>query len=237
MLSQSAFARTASSFLRQEPTVFIVTGDPLVSRVLQAALKSDRVRIEPHGSVFGFLKTCDPQRPGCLVWDAGVPGLSDRELMVQLERQKIRLPVIFISDSADTASVVRALKAGVLNYLDKPLERQSLWEAIHEALAIDADNRARRRRSARIRQRVEQLTPGEKEVLAALLEGSSNRQIADALGRSVRTIEERRAKLMKKMRARNLPELVRMVMAAENGSVCRLSLRESDGTFAERKAT
>jgi len=105
---------------------------------------------------------------------------------------------------------------GAVNYLEKPLSPRALGEAITEALACDVQRRARMRRAARIRGRLAQLTTGETEVLRMLLDGSSNRQIADLLRLSVRTIEVRRAKLMKKMKARSLPDLVRLVLFAES---------------------
>lgn len=203
--------------IHEEPTIFAVTADRLLSGPLQTVAKSRRVRLQQHESAAAFFRAYDPKQPGCLIWDTAVDGPGERNLFERLARRKIRLPVVFVSDAVDMATIVTAMKAGALNYLQKPPEREAIWQAVSEAVAWDAQNRVRLRRAAKIRRRLGLLSPGESEVLELLLEGSSNREIAGTLGLSVRTIEVRRAKLMKKMKARSLPELVRLAIAAENG--------------------
>lgn len=203
--------------IHEEPMIFLVASDRLVSGPVQTVAKSRRVRLQLHESASGFFRACDPKQPGCLIWDTAVEGPNDRDLLDRLARRKIRLPVIFVSGTADVATAVRAMKAGALNYLEKPPPREAIWEAVCEAMAWDAENRLRLRRAAKVRRRLGLLSSGENEVLQMLLEGISNREIADALGLSVRTIEVRRAKLMKKMKAQSLPDLVRLAIAAENG--------------------
>jgi FixJ family two-component response regulator len=201
----------------EAPTVYVVAGDRPLGRSIQAALKSHHVKLEMHGSAKAFFEACDPKQSGCLVWDTAVGGPDDRQLLRWLAENKIHLPVILVSESADVATVVRAMKAGAQNYLAKPIDGEAVWEAVCEATAWDRENRVHLCRVTRICRRLGQLTPGEYDVLELLLDGGSNRQIADALGVSVRTIEVRRAKLMKKMKARSLPELVRLVIVAEDG--------------------
>jgi len=200
-----------------DPTLFLVGHAPEVARPLRAALKPHRVKMVGHRSAEAFFEACEPTRPGCLVWDLSVHGPGAGELFELLAQHRIRLPVIFVSEKTDAASVVEAMKAGALNFLEKPLQQDALWEPIREAFARDGENRAQARRLAGVRRRISRLSPGERAVLERLLRGDSNRDMADALGLSVRTIEVRRAKLMKKMKARSLAELVRMALTAENG--------------------
>ena len=151
------------------------------------------------------------------MWDEALPGPRGEELFDQLAERKIRLPVILVSDKARASVIVRAMRAGALNYLEKSTPRAALWEAVLEAMETDAENRTRRRRVRKVRRRLSGLTPGERQVRERGLGGGSNREIAEALDVSTRTVEVRRAKLMNKMRAGSLAELVRFALAAENG--------------------
>lgn len=201
---------------QDEPTVFFVGNDPQVIRALRAALKPNPARLEVHSSPHGFFNACSPAQPGCVVWDDSAPGPSGEAVFDQLARRKIRLPVILVSAATETPLVVRAMRAGALNYLEKPASREMLQHAVHEALAHNTENRERIRRITKIERRLKQLTAGEREVLDMLLHGDSNREIAEALAVSVRAIETRRAKLMSKMKARTVAHLVRMVLTVHS---------------------
>lgn len=217
MLLSTTRPRATNLLSGKEPTVFVVAGDPALGRSIRSALNSHHLKVELFGSAKAFFTACDPKRPGCLIWDTAVGGPVDRELLRELAASEIHLPVIFVAESADMPTVVGAMKAGARDYLGKPIDGEAAWDAVCEALAWDSENRTHLREVAKIGRRLGQLTHGEHAVLELLLDGGSNRRIADALGVSVRTVEVRRAKLMKKMKAESLPELVRLVLVAENG--------------------
>lgn len=216
-LLKTARTRATNLLTHERPTVHVVAGDLPLGRSIQAVLKSHHVRVEIYGSANAFLKACGPSQSGCVIWDTAASGPRDRELLHWLSESKVYLPVVFLSNSADMATVVGAMKAGARNYLAKPIDGEAVWEAVCEALAWESDNRHRLRQMTKICRRLGELTSGEHAVLELLLDGDSNRRIADALGVSVRTVEVRRAKLMRKMKAQSLPELVRLVIVAEDG--------------------
>jgi FixJ family two-component response regulator len=204
--------------VNNQPTVFIVDGDRAARRALSARLQSMQLPFEAFASAREFLDSFDSSRPGCLLLDVGMPGLSGLELLRRLGQQRIRPPVIFISADADVPTVVRAMKAGALDFLEKSCSDQQLREAIQEALKRDADDRTQWERTARIQRRIAQLTSGERDVLKMLVQGKSNKTMAELLELSVRTIEVRRAKVMQKMKAGSLAELVRLALLAGNSS-------------------
>ncbi len=200
--------------MESEPTIFIVDDDPAVRAGLTALVRSMGLQPEAYQSAQEFLDAFDAARPGCLLIDVRMPGISGLELLEQLNHKDVPLPAIVMSAYGDVPMVVRAMKAGALNFLEKPCRDQDLWEAIQEALKWDQQHRQRLTLRARILHRLERLTPGEHAVLRLLTDGSSNKEIAEKLGLSVRTIEVRRSKLMKKMKAGSLAELVRLTFSA-----------------------
>ncbi|NLF09710.1 MAG: response regulator transcription factor [Pirellulaceae bacterium] len=197
-----------------EPTVFIVDDDPAVRQALAVLVRSMRFQAEAHESARRFLDTYDSSRPGCLLLDVRMPGISGLALLEQFSRDSVPLPVIVMSAYGDVPMVVRAMKAGALNFLEKPCRDQQLWEAIQEALKWDSQNRRHAAFRATVRDRLRRLTEGEHDVLRLLIDGMPNKTIASELNLSVRTIEVRRAKIMKKMHADSLAELIRMTLAA-----------------------
>ena len=202
--------------MSSKPTVFIVDDDPAIRRALTVRLESMDLRAEAYGSAEEFLDACDHSQPGCILLDVRLPGISGLELLGRIVRDKLHLPVIFISAHGDVPMVVQALKGGALNFLEKPCRDQQLWEAVQEALQWDMENRKQIARSTKIQQRIGRLNDGEREVLEMVLEGKSNKVIAAQLQRSVRTIEVRRSKMMEKMKAKSLVELVRLTLMAED---------------------
>jgi FixJ family two-component response regulator len=202
--------------VNNQPTVFIVDDDRASRRSLSALVESMQLPVEAFASAADFLDTFDPARPGCLLLDVLMPGSVGVEFLERLVEEEISPPVIFISASGDVPTVVRVMKAGALNFLVKPYPDQQLWDAVEEGLRYDADNRKRWERTARIQRRIAQLAPGERDVLRMLVQGESNETMATRLGLSVRAIEARRAKLMRKMKAESLAELVRLTLAAGN---------------------
>ena len=141
-----------------------------------------------------------------------MPGMSGLELQRKLLHDKVMIPVIFVTGHANVPMAVDAMQLGAVNFLEKPVQEQALWNSIRKAFEIDAQHRRRRARRQRAEQRLSRLTHGEREVLDLILEGKMNKEIAAELSLSTRTVEDRRAKLMKKMEASCVAELVQMVM-------------------------
>jgi FixJ family two-component response regulator len=202
--------------LGEEPTVFIVDDDPAVCQALAMLVESMGLKSKTYGSAREFLDACDFTRPGCVLLDVRMPGISGLELLERLMQRKWHAPVIAISAHGDVPMVVQAMKAGALTFIEKPCRHQEISESVQEALALDSANRRHLAYCSTVEHRIAHLTSGEKEVLEMLVAGKSNKEIAADLGMSVRTIEVRRSKLMKKMRAGSLAELVRMAIAAHS---------------------
>jgi two-component system response regulator FixJ len=199
--------------LNSDSTVFIVDDDQGVRQSLTALMRSIDVESEAFASANEFLNVFDPMQSGCLLLDVRLPGMSGLELLERINRQFMCIPAIVISAHADVPTVVRAMRAGALNFLEKPCRNQMLLEAIQEGFKWDKANRRRLAQLSKIRHRLEHLTPGEHGVLEKLLEGKSNKTIAADLSVSVRTVEVRRSKLMQKMKADSLAELLQMTMS------------------------
>jgi len=196
--------------MNSEPTVFIVDDDTAVLHSLTALVKVIFPRVEAYASAAEFLAVYDPERPGCLVLDVAMPGMSGLELQRKLEQEKIEIPVIFITGHGNVRMAVGAMRAGAVNFLEKPFQEQELWDSIRKALEVDGVNRRRRARRACIEKHLAALSPGEREVLDLILAGKFNKEIAAELGLSIRTVEDRRARLMKKMQAQSVAELVQL---------------------------
>ena len=197
-----------------EATVYIVDDDPAIRQGLSMLVRSMRLRAEAFATAQEFLAQRRADQAGCLLVDVRMPGMSGLELLERLEDEGIHMPMIIISAHGDVPMAVRAMKAGALDFLEKPCRDQQLWEAIRDALKLDEDQRRRMTYRAKIQHRLARLSPGERQVLDRLLEGKSNKQIAEDLGLSVRTIEVRRSKVMRKMKAGSLAELVRLTVTA-----------------------
>ena len=201
--------------MQTEPTIFIIDDDPAVRQALTVLVRSMRLQAEAYASAQEFLDAFDAAKPGCLLVDVRMPGISGLTLLEQFSHDDNPLPAIVMSAYGDVPMVVRAMKAGALNFLEKPCRDQQLWEAIQEALKWDKQHRQSLALRLKVRDRLQHLTSGEHDVLRLLIDGKSNKTIAAELNLSVRTIEVRRAKLMKKMRADSLAELIRLTLAAD----------------------
>ncbi len=198
--------------MTEEATIFLVDDNPAALQAMLAAVKVVFPRVETFSSAAEFLAACRPERPGCLVAAVGMRGMSGLELQRKLIRDKIAIPVIFVTGRGNVAMAVEAMQMGAVNFLEKPVPEQQLWDSIRKAIDLDAQNRRRLARRQQAEERLSKLTPGEREVLDLILEGKMNKEIAAELGLSTRTIEDRRAKLMKKMNAQCVAELVQLVM-------------------------
>ena len=196
----------------RSPTVFIVDDDEAVRSALRLLLKSVGLAATTLPSAQAFLDSYDPQQSGCLVLDVRMPGMSGMELQQKLNLRGAILPVIFMTGHGDIPMAVEAIQQGAFDFLQKPFRDQDLIDRIQRALAKDKASRAELNERTRIRERLESLTPREREVLTLVTSGKPNKVMASDLGVSQRTVEIHRARVMEKMEASSLAQLVRMVM-------------------------
>jgi FixJ family two-component response regulator len=194
------------------PTVFIVDDDEAVRSSLRLLLKSVGLAATALPNAPEFLASYDPQQPGCLILDVRMPGMSGLDLQQQLNLRGAVIPVIFITGHGDIPMAVEAMQHGAFDFLQKPFRDQDLIDRIQRALEKDHANRAELQERSRTRERLEALTPREREVLALVTSGKPNKIMAAELGVSQRTVEIHRARVMEKMGASSLAQLVRMVL-------------------------
>lgn len=197
------------------PSVFVVDDDEAVRNSLRLLVKSVGLGATVFPRAQEFLTSYDPQDPGCLVLDVRMPGLSGLELQQQLNMRGAVIPVIFITGHGDISMAVECMQHGAFDFLQKPFRDQDLIDRIQRALKKDQANREELDQRFRIQKRHELLTPREREVLALMALGKSNKIMAAELGVSQRTIEIHRARVMEKMGASSLAQVVRMVMNIE----------------------
>jgi FixJ family two-component response regulator len=198
-----------------ESTVFIVDDDDAVRDSLSMLMKSVGLAAECHAAATEFLEAYDPDRAGCLVLDVRMPGLSGIDLQERLASMHSILPVIFITAHGDVPMAVHAMQAGAVDFIQKPFNDQALLDRVQKAIKRDLKNRALLRRRNEIRERIESLTPREKQVMEMVADGKANKVIAIDLGVSERTVEIHRARVMQKTGAESLPHLVRIVIASK----------------------
>jgi FixJ family two-component response regulator len=200
---------TSPSELPEQPIVFVIDDDDSVRRSLDRLLRSVDLEVETFASAQDFLRKPLPERPSCVVLDLRLPGPSGLELQESLLRAGHDLPIIFISGHADVPSSVRAIKAGAVDFLQKPFSDQALLDIIHGALRRDREARRDRAEVADIRVRFDMLTPRERDVLRLVIQGRLNKQIAGDLGISEKTVKFHRGRVMEKTQAGSVAELVR----------------------------
>jgi FixJ family two-component response regulator len=197
--------------LEAQGVVIVVDDDISIRDGLCTLLRSVGLQVQPYTSAPEFLNAALPDAPSCLVLDVRLPGLSGLDLQRELARAGVSIPIIFISGHGDIPMTVRAMKAGAVEFLIKPLREQDLLDAITQA--IDKDRIARRQRaeSAMIRARYASLTPREYEVVEKITRGLLNKQVAADLGVTEITVKLHRRHIMEKMQASSLAALVRMI--------------------------
>jgi len=200
------------------PTVFVVDDDPSVCRSLEMLVRSFGLQAETYGSADAFLRAYRRDRPGCLILDLRMPGMSGLDLQRELGRRGSALPIVFITAHGDVPAAVEALQGGAADFLLKPFRDQDLIEKIERA--IEQNTRVRREGAARreITDRIRMLTSREMQVMEFVVKGMTNRAIAEGLELSERTVEIHRARMMRKMVARTLPDLVKMVTRVRSGT-------------------
>ncbi len=200
--------------LNHHPTVFIVDDDPAVRDSLRWLLESMRLKVITFESAEEFLQFYTMHMVGCLILDVRMPGMSGLQLQQFLTKQKYSLPIIFITGHGDIPMAVRAMQAGAMFFLEKPFEDQILLDYVNEALALDKDNQQARIRLTMIQARISNLTDREREVMNLVTQNYSNKEIAEKLGVSIKTVEFHRSHMMEKMHAHSLIDLVSMVREA-----------------------
>jgi FixJ family two-component response regulator len=193
-----------------KPVVFIVDDDSSVRRSLERLIQSVGLAARSYASAAQFLQSFHGEETGCLVLDVRMPEISGLELQEKMAKAGILLPIIFISGHSTVPMSVRAMKAGALDFLQKPFDEQDLLEAIYRAIDRSRQERAQREELKELEARIHSLTPKEHEVFTWVITGMPNKNIADKLATAEKTVKVHRASIMKKMGAQSVADLVRM---------------------------
>ena len=214
-----ALDRRGASHSREEgpagtakKTVFVVDDDEPVRKSLVDLVESVGLAARAYGSGREFLAAFSPSAPGCLVLDVRLPGMSGLKVLERLTAAGAPLPAIMITAYAEVPTAIQAMKAGAVDFIEKPFINQDLLDRIHRALELDSRTRHRTSKRNDLAARLAGLTPREREVMTLVVGGTTNREIAARLSITEKTVEVHRAKVMKKMGAGSLAELVRMGM-------------------------
>ena len=219
--------------MREEPSVtFLIDDDASVREGVADLLRSVGLSVQAFGSTQEFLQSKRPDAPGCIVLDVRLPGASGLEFQRTLAQAGILLPVVFISGHGDISMSVRAIKSGAIEFLTKPLREQELLDAVQAGIERDKARRQQASLIAELQDRFATLTSREREVVALVVSGRPNKQIAYQLKLSEMTVKVHRSQIMRKMRAKSLVDLVRMadrlgVSAEKSRAVQRSGRRES----------
>ena len=191
-----------------DPTVFIVDDDAGVRKALKRLLESAGCNAQTYESAAEFLEDFDPAGAGCLLLDLRMPGINGLQLQETLVEKGSEIPIIFVTGHGDVSAAVKGIKAGALDFIEKPFDDELLLDRVREALARDAQNRQENEVASSAKTRFSRLTSREKEVLRLVAAGQSNKEIARALQISHRTVETHRFRLMQKMDAQSLSDLI-----------------------------
>ncbi|MEK6237662.1 MAG: response regulator [Planctomycetales bacterium] len=200
--------------MSDQPTIFIIDDDPLVRDSTRLLVKSMGGRFQTHSSAADFLERYGGES-GCVVSDVRMAGMTGLQLLETLAEQGFLIPVILITAFADIPTTVRAIQQGAVTVLRKPCADSELWEAISTGLEQEKIKRRKRTRLTELRERIATLTPGEETVMNRVVKGEMNKAIATELGVSLRTVEQRRSRVLKKMKVQSIAELVRCVLEME----------------------
>lgn len=198
-----------------ESTVFIVDDDPSIRAALSRLFKSVGQAARSFASAREFLEQVPGLGPGCLVLDMRLPGLSGLDLQKELAQAGLDLPIIFLTAHGSVTSSVTAMKAGAVDFLEKPVDDQTLLDAVHQALERDRQARLAQAQRQALQEQFANLTPRERQVFEQVVTGKLNKEIAFELGTVEKTIKVHRARIMQKLNCRSLAELVRLAQELE----------------------
>jgi FixJ family two-component response regulator len=193
-----------------ESIVFIIDDDPLYRRSSERLVRSVGFDVQSFETARDFMSSRRPNVPSCLILDVRLPGLSGLDLQRVLTEAGVHIPIIFVTGHGDIPMSVQAMKAGAVEFLTKPFRDQALLDAIRQAIGRDRAARRQHARNADLRRRYESLKPREREVFKCVVSGMLNKQIADELGATERTVKFHRGNIMRKMQVKSLAELVRI---------------------------
>ena len=202
--------------MSQAPVVFVVDDDPSVRSSLKFLRSSVGLQVEGFESADALLQRNPPDAPSCLVLDVRLRGLSGLDFQRELAARNCDMPIIFITGHGDIPMSVRAMKAGAIEFLTKPFRDQDLLDAVRIALEKDRERRERKREVSDLKERFNSLTPREQEVMSMVVSGKLNKQIADQLGTAENTVKVHRSRVMEKMHAQSVAELVKMIDKLES---------------------
>ena len=195
------------------PTVFVVDDDESIRELLAWLMKRNRIRVETFASAKGFLEAWADRGPSCVVLDLHMPDMSGLDLQRTLIERGVEVPVIFLSGRADVPKAVHAVKSGAVDFIEKPFDYKRIVALVQESLARDALARDERARGRRMGERLATLTQREREVLDLVVAGKLNREIAEALDISIKTVEAHRSRLMEKLEVGSVAELVQAALS------------------------
>lgn len=199
--------------MTNEPTVFIVDDDDAVRRFLTGLIQSIDLKVEAYASAKDFLDAYEPGRPGCLLLDVRMPGMSGLELQRELSERSIALQVVILTGHGNVPVAVQAMKAGAVDFIEKPFNNELLLDRIQRAVAQSLRSDSEREKHDETLRRLDTLTPRERQVFDLVVNGETNKSIAHRLTISEKTVEIHRANVMRKMRARSLASLVHMAVS------------------------
>jgi len=198
-----------------DPTVFVVDDDAPVRDALSLLISLKGLRAAVFASADDFLKVYDPEWRGCLLTDLQMPGIGGLELQSILRERQIALPVVVLTAHGDVVNTRMALKNGAVDFLEKPVDDDVLVDVLQNAIRIDAERHHSRMEQQNVAERLERLTPRERDVLVLLAQGSQHREIAERLAISPRTVEVYKARMMEKLQCRTLADVIRIASAAD----------------------
>jgi RNA polymerase sigma factor (sigma-70 family) len=197
-----------------EPTVYVVDDDASIRELLTWLMKREGIRVAAFASAQEFLASWRDEGPGCLVLDLHMPGMSGLDLQKYLIDHGVPIPVVFLSGQADVTNAVHAVKSGAVDFIEKPFDYRRIVEVLRDCLRRDSEERPRRAKGREVARRLASLSQREREVLDRVVAGRTNREIAEALDISVKTVEAHRAHLMEKLEVGSVAELVQATLSA-----------------------
>lgn len=204
-----------------DPTIFVVDDDEGVRRALEMLLSAADFRVEAYASAEEFLAAGCASRSGCLVADLNMPGISGQELLERLVEAEADISVLVLTGYGDVPSAVRAIKAGAVDFIEKPVKEDVLLEKVRDLYEKAGQHLETKESVSKIAARINGLTPREHQIMELVTAGYANKAIAERLGISRRTVEAHRARVMEKMQAETVTQLVRMALAVDNASLSK----------------